>query len=641
MFDLFRSRDKAVRFLLSGLLLLVALSMVTYLIPSYGSADRGEDAVVAQIGKDTVTMREARLAIQSQLRGRTIPPELISLYVPRIIDQIITQRALVYEATRLGLKVSDEDTSNAIRMAIPQLFQDGRFAGREAYAAFLAQQNLTIPEFEGEMARQVLINRLRIVAVEGTVVTPAEIEQEYHRRQDKVKIQYVKISPDKLKSEAQATAAEIKEYYDKNRTAFSVGEKRSLAILVLDQAKLEQSINPTDADLQRLYDADKDQFRTPERVMVRHILLKTAGKPPDEDAKMRAKADDLLKQIKAGGDFAELARKNSEDPGSAAKGGDLGWIVRGQTVKPFEDAAFSLKPKEISGVIKTEYGYHILQVLEHEPAHQRTFDEVKAQLLDQVRKQRVSQMMQDLPDRVESALKKNAPAKVAADLNLAPPVTVENVGAGDPIPEIGVNKDFEQSIAGLQKGAVSQPVAVPPNRVVVAQVTNVIPPRPASLEEAQARIRQTLDKQKLDQLVTKRADELVAKAQAMNGDLEKAAKSLGLEVKTPEAFDRSGAVEGLGQAAYVGQAFGKPDGAVFGPVPVPDGKVVGKVLGHVPADMSKFAALRSGLRDELKAKKAQERAELFDAGLREELIKEGKVKIHQDVVNRLVASYRG
>jgi peptidyl-prolyl cis-trans isomerase D len=477
--------------------------------------------------------------------------------------------------------------------------------------------------------------------VEGTVVTPAEIEQEYHRRQDKIKIQYVKISPDKLKSDVQVTPAEIKEYYGKNRTAFSVREKKSLAILVLDQAKLEQSINPTDADLQRLYNADKDQFRTPERVMVRHILLKTAGKAPDEDAKMRAKADELLKQIKAGADFAELARKNSEDPGSAGKGGDLGWIVRGQTVKPFEDAAFSLKPKELSGVIKTEYGYHIIQVLEHETAHQSTFDEAKAQLLDQVRKQRVSQMMQDLPDRVESALKKDAPAKVAADLNLAPPVIVENVGAGDPIPEIGVNKDFEQSIAGLQKGAVSQPVAVPPNRVALAVVTNVTPPRPASLEEAEARIRQTLQKQKLDQLVTGRADELVTKAKAMNGDLEKAAKSLGLEVKTPEAFDRAGAIEGLGQAAYVGQAFSKPDGAVFGPLPVPDGKVVGKVLEHIRADMSKFAALRSGLRDELKGKKAQERAELFDAGLREQLIKEGKVKIHQDVVNRLVASYRG
>ena len=641
MFDLFRSRDKAVRFLLSGLLLLVALSMVTYLIPSYGSGDRGEEAVVAQIGRDTVTLREARLAIQTQLRGRTLPPELIPLYVPRIIDQIITQRALVYEAGRLGFKVSDEETSNAIRMAIPQLFQDGKFAGREAYAGFLAQQNLTIPEFEGEMARQVLLNRLRIVAVEGVVVTPAEIEQEFHRQQDKVKIQYVKVSPDKLKSEAQATPAEIKDYYEKNRAAFRVGEKRSLAILVLDQSKIEQSITPTDAELRRLYDADRDRFRTPERVKARHILLMTSGKPPEEDAKMKAKAEDLLKQIKAGADFAALAEKNSEDKGSAAKGGDLGWIVRGQTVKPFEDTAFSLKPKEVSGVVKTEYGYHIIQVLEHEQAQQRPFEDAKAQLADDARKQRAGQILQDLPDRVEATLKKEPPAKAASEMNLAPPITVENVGAGDPIPEIGVNKDFQQSIAGLQKGAVSQPVAVPPNRIAIAVVTNVTPPRPASLQEAEAGIRQTLDKQKLDQLVNKRADELAAKAKAMNGDLEKAAKSLGLEVKTPEAFDRSGAVEGLGQAAYVGEAFTKPDGTILGPLSVPDGKVVAKVLERTPADMSKFAALRSDLRDQLKKKKAQERAELFEAGLREQLIKEGKVKIHQDVVNRLVSSYRG
>ncbi len=230
MFDLFRSRDKAVRLFLSALLLIVALSMVTYLIPSYGSGDRGPDGVVAKIGKDTVTMHEAQLAIQTQLRGRTIPPELISLYVPRIIDEMITQRSMVYEATRLGLKVSDEETSNAIRMAMPQLFPDGKFAGREAYEAFLAQQNLSIPEFESEMQRQVLINRLRIVAVEGTVVTPAEIEREYHRRQDKVKIEYVKISPDKLKSEVQVTAEEIKAFHDKNPSAFAVPEKRSLAI---------------------------------------------------------------------------------------------------------------------------------------------------------------------------------------------------------------------------------------------------------------------------------------------------------------------------------------------------------------------------------------------------------------------------
>jgi peptidyl-prolyl cis-trans isomerase D len=641
MFDLFRSRDKAVRFFLSALLLIVALSMVTYLIPSYGSGDRATDDVLAKIGKDTVTMREAQLAIQAQMRGRTVPPDLISLYIPRIVDEIITQRSLVYEATRLGLTVTDEETQNAIRGAIPQLFQDGKFVGREAYEALLAQQNLSIPEFEAEMQRQVLINRLRIIAIEGTVVSPPEIEREYRRRYDKVKIQYVKISPDKLKAEAQVTPTEIKEFHDKNPNAFPVPEKKSMDLVILDQAKLEQSINPSDADLHRLYDADRERFRTPERVQVRHILLKTTGKSPEEDVKTKAKAEDLLKQIKSGGDFAELARKNSEDPGSAIKGGDLGWIARGQTVKPFEDTAFSLKPKEISGLVKTEYGYHILQVLDHEQAHQRTFDEVKAQLAEEFRKQRASQVMQDLPDRLQAALKKDPPAKVASDMNLAPPVTVENVSAGDPIPDVGVNKDFEQSLAGLQKGAVSQPVALPPNRIVMAVVTKVTPTHPASLEEAQGRIRQMLESQKLQQLVTKRANELVAKAQAMNGDLEKAAKSIGLEVKSPDAFSRQGAVEGLGQAGFVGQAFDRPEGAIFGPLPLSDGQVVGKVISHLPADMSQFEAQRIGLRDELKSKKARERVDLFDAGLREQLIKEGKVKIYQDVVNRLVASYRG
>ena len=641
MFDLFRSRDKAVRYLLSAVLLLVALSMVTYLVPSYGSGDRAQDTVVAEIGKETITMRDAQLAIQSVLKGRSVPPELVSLYVPQVIDQMITERTLAYEAQQLGLKVSDDDTFNVIRINMPQLFPDGKFVGRDIYTAVLAQQNMSIPEFEGDTARQILVNRLRQVVVEGTVVTPAEIQQEFRRRNEKVSIEYVKLSPEKLKSEVQVTPAEMKDYFDKNRMMFPVPEKRSVSILMIDQAKLEQGLSPSDAELRKAYDADKDKFRTPERVKIRHILLKTSGKPPEEDAKMKSKADDLLKQIKGGADFAELARKNSEDPSSAVKGGDLDWIVRGQTVKPFEDAAFSLKPKETSSVVKTEFGYHIMQVLDHEQAHLKTFDDVKAQLSDEYRKQRVNQSLQDLMDRTQAALKKEPPEKVAKDMNFAPPIVAQNIAPGDPLPEIGVNKEFEQSIAGLQKGEVSQPVSLPQNRIAMAVVTAVTPTHPASFEEAQERIRKTLEQQKAEQLISKRADELLAKANASNGDLAKAAKSMGLEVKTPGPVDRSGAVEGLGQASYVSAAFTKPDGAVFGPIPLSDGRVIVKVLSHIAPDMSQMEAQRSGVRDELKSKKARERNELFEAGLREQLIKEGKVKIHQDVVNRLVANYRG
>jgi len=566
---------------------------------------------------------------------------MISLYVPQIIDQMITERAMAYEATRLGIRISDDDTANAIRLTFPQLYQDGKFVGRDVYAAVLAQKNMTIPEFEGEMARTLLITRLRDVALEGTVVTPAEIEQEFRHRNEKVKVEYVKISSDKLKSEVQVTDADLKEYYTKSPAAFPVPEKRNLAILVLDQAKIEQSINPTEAELRRAYQSDKDRFRTPERVKVRHILLKTAGKPPEEDAKIKATAEDLLKQIQKGGDFAELARKNSEDPGSAAKGGDLDWIVRGQTVKAFEDTAFSLKPGQTSGLVKTEYGYHIIQVLDHQPAQQKTFEEVKAQLADEFRKQRANQSMQELADRAEAALKKDPPEKVAKDLNLPPPIMVQNVAPGDPIPEIGSNKDFEQSIAVLKQGEVSQPVLVPPNRIVMAVATAVIPTHPAGFEEAKPQIRQVVERLKLEQLVTKRTDEVISKAKAMNGDLGKAAKSLGLELKTPDAFDRQGAVEGLGQASYISQAFLTPDGTILGPVGLPDGRVVVKVVAHVPPDMSQLPAQQSMIRDELKGKKARERNDLFEAGLREQLVKEGKIKIHQDVLNRLVANYHG
>jgi peptidyl-prolyl cis-trans isomerase D len=641
MFDLFRSRDRMVRFMLSALLLMVALSMVTYLVPSYGGGDRGGDSVIAQIGKDTVTMREAQQAIQNLMRRQRVPPNLISIYAPRIIDQMITERTLMYEAGRLGLKVSDEDMFNAIRLTVPQLFQDGKFVGREVYAAVLAQQEMTIPEFESEVARELIVTRLKQMVLAGTVVTPAEIEQEFRKRNEKVEIEYVKLARDKLKSEVQISPAEMKEFFDKNRVTFTIPEKRNLAILLIDQAKLEQAINPKEAELRRAYESDKDRFRTPERVQARHILLKTTGKPASEEPKIKAKIEELLKQIKGGADFAELARKNSEDQGSATKGGDLGWIVRGQTVKPFEDAAFSLKPKEISNVVKTEYGFHIIQVLEHQQAQLRPFDDVKTQLTEEYRKQRAGQMVQDLADRAEAALKKDPPEKVAKDLNLPVPIIAENVGPGETISAIGPSPDFQQSLAGLKRGDVSQPVSLPPNRVAMAVVTAVIPAHPPALEEVQARVRQSLEGQRVNELISKRASELVAKANAMNGDLEKAAKALGLEVKKPPAFNRQGAVEGLGQAAYVGDAFTKPAGSILGPVPVPDGRVIAKVMAHVPPDLSQLAAQRSGLRDEIKSNKARSREDLFEAGLKERLTKEGKVKIHQDVVNRLVASYRG
>ncbi|HUO31282.1 MAG TPA: peptidylprolyl isomerase [Bryobacteraceae bacterium] len=641
MFDLFRSRDKAVRILLGGLLLVVALSMLTYLVPSYGTGGGDADTVVATVGKDAITVPEVQQVIQTNLRGQRLPTELLANYVPQFISKMVTERALAYEAARLGYKVSDQDLAAGIRQMVPQLWQGGKFAGKDAYSAMLAQQNLTIPEFESEVARQLLITKLRDVALEGTVVTPQEIELEYHRRHDKVKIEYVKISTDKYRSEIQPTPADLQKAYEGSKPLYQVPEKRSLGILIVDQAKIEQTIQPTDADLLRLYNENKDSYRTPEHVNVRHILLKTTG-DPKKDAEVKAKADDLVKQLRAGANFADMVKKYSEDPGSAQKGGEYDGVVRGQMVPEFEKVAFSLKPGEISDPVKTTYGYHIIQVLAHEPAQMKSFNDVKAALAADYKKQRVNDQMQQLADKAQAALTKDPlhPDKVAADLGIEY-VKVDNAGPGDPLPQIGVSKDFEDSIAALKPGEVSQEVLVQGNKFALAVCTGITPAHPAAFAEVESRVRDAFIKDKLNRLVDQKATDLMAKAKASGGDLAAAAKAMGLEVKTSAEVDRAGAIEGVGSAAMFPDAFNKPVGTLFGPAGLADGKVIGKIVEKIPADPAGLAAERIAIRDQIKSEKSQARNTLFEEGVRDRLTQEGKIKIHQQVVDRIISSYRG
>src|ERR1041385_4156913 len=249
MFNLFRSRDKAVRLLLGGLLVLVSLSMLTYLIPSYNTGASSSDIVVAEIGKDQLTMPEVQKSIQMALRGQQLPPEFVPHYVPQIIQTMVAERAMVYEAKRLGFQISDNDLISGIRTMMPSLFPDGKFLGKEAYAGFLAQQNLSIEEFEANMERQLLLTRLRQIVLEGTVVSPQEIEQEYHRKNDQIKVAYVKLPSDKYKSEVKASPEDLRAYFEMHKTNYTIPEKRSLGIVIISQAKLEQAVNPTDSEL--------------------------------------------------------------------------------------------------------------------------------------------------------------------------------------------------------------------------------------------------------------------------------------------------------------------------------------------------------------------------------------------------------
>jgi peptidyl-prolyl cis-trans isomerase D len=637
MFDLFRSRDKAVRILLTVILSLVALSMVGYLIPSYGGGGATpNDNVVADVGNSKVTVRDVQMAIRAQTRNREMPPGMLQHYVPQIIQQMITEKAMIYQAGRMGFVVSEADTAKAIRDQMPQLFPNGQFVGSEAYAAVLQQQEMTIPEFEEYMSNQILLNRLRSVALESTVVSNADIEHEFRLKNEKAAIDYVKVSPKSVQADVKVTPEELKDYFEKNKQGYRIPEKRGLKLAVFDPAKINEAVVISDAQLRMAYEQNKDRYRIPERVKARHILLMTQGKPPAEEAKLKAQAEDLLKQIKSGANFAELAKKYSEDPGSKDKGGDLDWVVKGQTVPEFEAALFALKPNGISGVVKTTYGFHIIQALEKENAHLKTLEEVKPELTTELKNQAGQQQVQTTLDNAVAAFKKNPDQfdQIAAQyhLKVAP---VDSAGAGDPVPEIGVNRDFEDAVYGLKKGEVSAPVSAPGNRTIVALVTDVYPAHPATFQEVENQIRPALAQQKASRLVAQKAANLVAKVKELNGDLKKAAQSMGLDVVSAPAFTRNGAIEGLGSPDAIPEIFTKPVGTIFGPTMVGTDPVVGKITARIEPNMTELPLQTAAIRDDIKHTKARERDALFEDGVREQLLKEGKIKIHSDVLKRV------
>jgi peptidyl-prolyl cis-trans isomerase D len=641
MFDLFRSRDKAVRITLTVLLGLVALSMVTYLIPTTGNDVGGttDRTVVASVGKQDLTTQEVSKVVQGMMQNRQMPRELAAIYVPQMIQQMISDRAMAYEANRLGIRVSADETENAIMDSLPpQIVKDGK-VDSATLNAVLQQQGLTMNSLKDDTSRQLAINRLRQIVTEGVVVSPREIGDEYHRKNDRVRLQYALLAPAKYQDQAEPTDAEIQTYYNAHKPMFQTPEKRSVAVVLIDPAKVNAGLAlPTDDQLRKEYNAGLDKFRTPERVQARHILIKADA---SNDAAAKAKAENILKQIQAGGDFAKLAKDNSEDPGSAAMGGELGFIVKGQTVPEFEKSAFSLQPGQTSGLVKTTYGYHIIQVEKHEQAHLQPFEEAKGVLLSAYQTREGQTQMQNLADKAVAELHKDpAHPEKAADAVGGTLVRAENVQNGDPIPGVGVSKELNDAIAPLRKGEITAgPVVLAGNRVAIAEVTDYQPAHQASLEEAKAEVRAKAREEKVQTILTQKANELEAKAKSLNGDLEKAGKEMGIEVKTSDDVNRSAAIEGVGSASSLPDAFTKPDGSLVGPVSVPGGRVVAKIVAKVPADLAQLSAQSSTIREELKQQKIRDRQTMFEDGLKRRLQDEGKLKIHQDVITRLVQTY--
>jgi peptidyl-prolyl cis-trans isomerase D len=643
----------ALKIALSAILVVICGSMVVTLIPGFGSnlgLGGPAQGVVATVGNQQITVpdvqREARQMLKQQFpQGNAQEAMFLPFFAQQATDRLIMQKAVLVEAERLGLRATNDELKDELQHGAygATFFPGGTFVGEQQYQNMLEQANLTVPQFEAGVKEEILFNKLRDLVTGSALVTDAEVRQEFEKRYVKVKFDYAVLRKDDLLKDIHPSEEELKAFFAHNQAAYknSIPEKRKLRYAVVNAAKIEAQTEVSRQDLQAYYNEHRDEFRVGEQVNVRHILIKTPagadGKvDPQVVAEARKKAEDVLKQLKAGANFADLAQKYSEDPGSAKQGGSLSWIQRGRTVPEFEKAAFSLPKGGTSELVQTSFGFHIIHVDDRQEAHLKTLDEVKAQIEPLMKQQKAGQAAQAEADTLLSAARKDGLDKAAAAKGLEV-ISTDFVSQSDVLPGIGASPQFMSAVFGEQDKA-------PPDVFQVAQdyvVFEVVGQKPAAtptFEEIRARVETEFKNQRVAQLLTQKTQELSDRAKAEH-DLKKAAKELGAAFKTSDLVQPDGQVPDLGSmAGGASVAFTMQPGAISGPIDNGSTGAVVELLERLQAAAADFPAKEDQLREALLQKKRQEVFGLFLGNLRAEMGKSGKIKINQQELNNLTRS---
>jgi peptidyl-prolyl cis-trans isomerase D len=641
MFNLFRSRERTVRILLGALLGLVSLSMLVYLIPGgTGTGGASGQNIVAAIGDDKITAQDVQRAIQRLTRSQTnLPKGIVAMYLPSIVNQLVEGKAMAYKAREIGLRVSDQDLGDAIQAEFAAA-TGGKF-DLNVYQMVLEQQGMTVADYEKQRREAMLGSRLETLELGALVVSDQDAKAEYQRKNLKVGLRYVDFDAKGFASKVNKSPAALKAYFDKNRALFRTPEKRDLYLIVGTTADFVQSAKVSDDQLRKEYQENLENYRLPDRVNVRHILIKTQGKPKEEAAKLKTKAEGILKQLQHGGDFADLAKKNSEDPGSGAKGGELGWIVRGQTVPNFEKTAFSLKPGELSGLVETEYGYHIIQVEDKQAGHLQTFDEVKPQLLADAQKDLgAADLKKAISDARAEIVRNPGQAEAIAKKYHLKFFKLDNLTNNDAMPEVSKQPEVVNAVFAAQKGGVTDVVNLDAQgKAAFAVVRNVVPAHNAEYADVEKDVAQhytNAESLRLAEEAAKKAADRARKGES----LESIAKDYGLTMKTSPPFTIDGAAEGIGAASLVSAAFKSNVGDIVGPVAAQSGQFVCKVSEKIPADMGQFEKNKDSIVQSLENQKQTLQQPLFRESVVADLTRRGKIKMNQQMITKMVASYQ-
>jgi peptidyl-prolyl cis-trans isomerase D len=652
MIKFLQTPSRTKKIVLGGLLLIICAAMVITLVPggilgeSIGIGGPGQ-GVLARVGKEEVTTVQAqqlaRNIVRQQFGGRSVPSQMMPYFVQQAMQSLVTQKVMTTEAARLGLSVNDNELADYLRNGpfAAYLFPKGQFIGQSSYQMFVEQSfDLPVPQFESELKNELLLTKLRNVVTGSVTVSDDQLRQEYVRQNTKVKFAYALLTLEEIAGQIKPADAELSSFFDKNKARYAnaLPEKRTVQYIVVDSARLKSKATVTADELKRYYNQHMDEFRVPEEVKVRHILIKTPA--PGADGKVdpkavdaaRAKAEDLLKKIKAGGNFAELAKKNSDDPGSAPKGGDLGWIGRGRTVPEFEKTAFALKPGETSGVVQSSYGFHIIQMQESHTAHLKTLDEVKAQIEPAIEAQKTAEQAEAQANGVQSQARTSGLAAAAQKGGLG--LQSATISRDEPLPGIGAAPETIAAIFSVREKSAPEALRYP-GGFIVFQVQAVQPPQTPTFAQIRGRVEQDFRQERASQLLTQRLQQLADRARAGH-NLNQAAKEVGAAVKTSELVLPTAQVPDIGSlAGPAAVVFDMKPGDISAPVQTARGGAVLSLVDKQPPDPAGFDQRKEPLRQELLERQRGETFRLFVDNLRSRMEKQGKIRLNKKEIERL------
>ncbi len=568
--------------------------------PSQSQALASVNGTPVTVG--TFTRRyAAQMNAYRQAYGGQISEQMLrQLGIDRqILQALIDEEAMVAEAGRQGLVVTDAEVRERI-LSLPSFQEGGRFIGEQRYRQALQFNNppYTVSEFEAAIRRELLVAKLQNAVAGWVTVSDAEVDAEYRRRNEKVKVDIVPVTAAAFRAQVTVTDADLTARFEANKETYRIGERRKFKYALVDVEQVRAGLTVTDADVQGFYTQNVGQYTTPSQVRASHILFQTSGK---DEAAVRTQAEAVLAQAKApGADFAALARQHSEDASNKDLGGDLNYFGRGRMVPEFEAAAFAMEPGDISDLVKTQFGFHIIKLVDTQPEVVRPMAEVREEIADQLRWQRAQTEAESIAKAVVSSAKTLADLeRLAGERKLAMQET-EFFLTTEPVGDLGMQPELATTVFGLADGAVSTPQRVA-RGWVIASVTGRQDSYIPQIAEVRDRVREDVITEKAGQLAQQKAASIAADLRTAK-DFAAAVKKAGLEVRSSDLVARGSALPEVGSNEDAEKAaFSLPVNGVSDPLTTPNGTAILRVVERNEVTAEAMAAGRDALRDELVA----------------------------------------